>query len=228
MSIRIAILASGSGTNAQAIFDKIDEGVLDVKVCVVLCNRPGAKVIERAKRRNISTVELDHTAYPDRESFDQVLVEAIKKSDVDLIVLAGYMRVLSSVFLKEFAGKVINIHPAILPSFKGAHGARDACAFGVKVSGCTVHFVDEEVDHGAVIAQAVVPVETEDDEFSLQRKIQRLEYRVYPQVLQWFAEDRIQVNERHIKLLPAKIKQEKISDCGEDIYFAWPPLEKGF
>ncbi len=230
MPLRVAILASGSGSNAQAIFDKIAAGLLDVEVCLVLCNRPGAKVLERAKVFGVPTLELDHTSYPSREDFDAKLVEEIKASGAELIVLAGYMRVLTPVFLDAFENKVINVHPAILPSFTGAHGARDACAWGVQVSGCTVHFVDEEVDHGAVIAQAVVPVLADDDEASLQKRIQSMEYRIYPQVLQWFAENRVQVEQRRVCILPA---QKTFASTSKDMtnagaYFVWPPLEEGF
>ncbi len=230
MALRIAILASGSGSNAQAIFDKIASGHLDAKVCLVLCNRPGAKVLDRAKKLAIPTCELDHTAYPNRESFDAVLVENIQASGAELVVLAGYMRVLTTVFLDAFEGRVINVHPAILPSFTGAHGARDACEWGVQVSGCTVHFVDEEVDHGAVIAQAVIPVMPDDDAKSLQGRIQIMEHRLYPQVLQWFAENRVQIEQRRVRILPAQKKFAPVlaEMSSVEAYFIWPPLEEGF
>ncbi len=230
MSLRIAILASGSGSNAQSIFDKIASGHLDVKVELVICNRPGAKVLERAKKFNIPTLELDHTNYDSRESFDSVLLEAVKASGAELVVLAGYMRILTAQFLNALESKVINVHPAILPSFKGAHGARDACAWGVQVSGCTVHFVDEEVDNGAVIAQAIVPVMADDDETSLQSRIQVMEHRIYPQVLQWFAEGRVQVKQRRVHILqsPNNVAAPCQNMASKDAYFVWPPLEQGF
>ncbi len=224
MSLNLAILASGSGSNVQAIFDKIAEGVLDAKVCLVVSNRPHAKVLERAKNFGVPTLALDHTAYSSRESFDQALVQGMQEYSIDLVVLAGYMRILTPCFLDAFAGKVVNVHPAILPSFPGAHGAKDACKWGVKVSGCTVHFVDEKVDNGPIIAQAVVPVLEGDDESSLQQRIQSMEHRIYPQVLQWFAERRVVVAQRQVHILPAN----HTGANEHATHFIWPPLEDGF
>ncbi len=225
MPLNIAILASGSGSNAQAIFDKIQSGALDAKVSLVITNRPGAKVLERAQKLSIPTLELDHKAFADRESFDARLVEALQACGADIIVLAGYMRILTPVFLNAFKDKVINVHPAILPSFVGAHGAADACAYGVKMSGCTVHFVNEEVDGGAIIAQAAVPVLDEDQADTLQKRIQGLEHRLFPQVIQWLAQNRIAVNGRHVRLLPGTNKAAPTPDfpC-----LIWPALEEDF
>ncbi len=230
MSLNIAILASGSGTNAQAIFDKITSGQLQAKVSLVISNRPGAKVLERAQKLHIPTLELDHKAYPDRESFDRVLVKALQDCGAQLIVLAGYMRLLTPYFFTVFEGKVINMHPAILPSFKGAHGAADACAWGVKISGCTVHFVDEQMDHGAVIAQGALPVFTHEKPEDLQKRIQVLEHRLFPQVIQWIAEHRISVEGRQViwKAKPEKSNPANVDISQEGAYFIWPPLEEGF
>ncbi len=231
MPLNIAILASGSGSNAQAIFDKIHSGHLDAKVSLVISNRPGAMVLERAKKFSIPTLELDHKTFADRESFDACLVQALEQCQADLIVLAGYMRILTPVFLQAFKDKVINVHPALLPSFVGAHGAADACAYGVKMSGCTVHFVNEEVDGGAIIAQAAVPVLQEDDAASLQKRIQVLEHRLFPQVIQWFAEGRIDVQGRHVRIAPASKTAEKAcltSQQPADAFFICPPLEENF
>ncbi len=230
MSLTIAILASGSGSNAQAIFDKIDSGHLDAKVSLVISNRPGAMVLERAQKHNIPTLELDHKAYADRESFDAKLVQALQECQADLIVLAGYMRILTPIFLNAFKNKVINVHPALLPSFVGAHGAADACAYGVKMSGCTVHFVNEEVDGGAIIAQAAVPVLSTDDAASLQKRIQSMEHRIFPQVIQWFAQKRIEVDGRQVRLLPPTSQdatQSQAPTSGE-AFFIYPPLEGNF
>ncbi len=225
MPLNIAILASGSGSNAQAIFDKIQSGALDAKVSLVITNRPGAKVLERAQKLSIPTLELDHKAHADRESFDARLVEALQECGADIIVLAGYMRILTPVFLNAFKDKVINVHPAILPSFVGAHGAADACAYGVKMSGCTVHFVNEEVDGGAIIAQAAVPVLEDDQADTLQKRIQALEHRLFPQVIQWLAQNRIAVNGRHVSLAPGTSKAAPAPDfpC-----LIWPALEGDF
>ena len=154
MALKIAILASGSGTNAQSMIDKAAQGVLDIDIRLIAGNRPGAKVFERAEKAGIPHVCIDHKAFADRESFDREMVAAIKASGAEYVVLAGYMRLLTSTFLQAFPGRVINIHPAILPSFPGAHGGPDAQAYGVKITGCTVHFVEELVDSGPVIIQA--------------------------------------------------------------------------
>ncbi len=229
MPLRIAILASGSGSNAQAIFDQISAGRLDAQVCLVASNRPNAKVLERATKFGVPTLALDHTAYASRESFDTALVEAIKESGAELVVLAGYMRILTSIFIESFVDKIINVHPALLPSFIGAHGAEDACRWGVKVSGCTVHFVDEEIDHGAIIAQAVVPLMPNDDGKSLQQRIQTMEHRIYPQVIQWFAEGRVSIAQRRVNIAPSEQNLASVDNaCGIHCGFVWPPLEEGF
>ncbi len=236
MPLNIAIMASGSGSNAQAIFDKISSGHLDAKVSLVISNRPGAKVLERAQKLNISTLELDHKAYADRESFDARLVQALQECGAELIVLAGYMRILTPVFFEAFENMVINVHPALLPSFVGAHGAADACAYGVKMSGCTVHFVNEEVDGGAIIAQAAVPVLHDDDAQALQKRIQGMEHRLFPQVIQWIAEKRIILEGRQVRLLPAAqcaTTTAATGSCTQEATdtlpcFIWPPLEQNF
>lgn len=224
MALKIAILASGSGTNAQSMFDKIRAGVLDAEVVLVICNRPGAQVLERARRAGIPALELDHTACPDRESFDRIMVEALQEAGAELIVLAGYMRLLTPVFLEAFAGRVINIHPALLPSFPGVRGAADARAWGIKISGCTVHFVDEEVDHGAVIVQAAVPALPGEPPEDLQQRIHAMEHRIYPQALQWFAEGRIHVEGRDVHVLPGS--RPRLAPDRD--WLVWPPLEEGF
>lgn len=224
MPLKIAIIASGSGTNAQSMFDKIHAGLLDAEVSLVVSNRPGAQVLERARSFGAPVLELDHKAYADRESFDAAMVDALRLCGAELIVLAGYMRMLTTGFLDAFAGRVVNIHPALLPSFPGVHGARDAQAWGVKISGCTVHFVDEIMDHGAVIAQAAVPALPGEAEADLQQRIHSMEHRIYPQVLQWFAEGRVKVEDRQVHVLPGNRKQ--LLPDGQ--WLVWPPLEEGF
>ncbi len=230
MPLNIAIVASGSGSNAQAIFEKIESGLIDAKVSLVITNRPGAKVLERAQKFSIPTLELDHKAFADRESFDACLVQALQECKADLIVLAGYMRILTPVFLQAFENKVINVHPAILPSFVGAHGAADALAYGVKMSGCTVHFVNEEVDGGAIIAQAAVPVLTEDTADTLQKRIQAMEHRLFPQVIQWFAADRVRLQGRQVHICPPSAGTASMAQnmSSQEAFFIWPPLEEGF
>lgn len=224
MTLKIAIVASGSGTNAQAMFDHIAAGRLDAEVVLVASNRPGAKVLDRARAFGAPVAEMDHKAYPDRASFDTALAQRITASGAELVVLAGYMRMLTPAFLQTFAGRVINLHPAILPSFPGIHGGPDAQAWGVKITGCTVHFVDEKMDNGAVIIQAAVPAnpgETLDD---LMTRIHAFEHRIYPQAIQWFAEGRVRMDGRQVHITPSN-KRQLLPDGH---WLVWPPLEEGF
>ena len=224
MPLNIAILASGSGTNAQAMIDKAAQGTLDVSIALIVCNRPGAGVIARAEKAGIPCLVLDHTNFPDRASFDARMVKALREAGVELVVLAGYMRLLTPVFLEAFAGRVINIHPALLPSFPGVHGGADAVNYGVKVSGCTVHFVEEKVDSGPVLIQAVVPVNAGESEDDLMNRIHVMEHRIYPQAIQWLAQGRIDVQGRQVHLKPGS----SLRAPHDGDWLVWPPLEQGF
>ena len=188
MTMRLAVLVSGSGSNLQAIIDKAESGALDADIRLVLSNRADAYGLERARRHKVPCLALEHGGYASREAFDQAMVDAIRASGADTVALAGFMRLLTPVFLAAFPGRVLNIHPALLPSFKGAHGQRDAAEYGVRLSGCTVHFVDEHMDHGPIIIQAAVPALADDDGETLGSRILALEHRVYPQALQWLAQ----------------------------------------
>lgn len=222
--MKIGILASGTGTNAQAIIDKAAAGILDATVEVVFSNRPGAKVLERATAAGIPAMALDHASYGAREDFDLALTDILRQFNCDTVVLAGYMRLLSREFLDAFSGSVLNIHPALLPSFPGLHGARDALAYGVKLSGPSVHFVDEQMDSGPLIIQAAVPVKAGENVETLQQRIHALEHRIYPQALQWLAQGRLSVRGRQVFLADSDIP--KVAPEGN--WFVWPPLEKGF
>lgn len=224
MPLNIAILASGGGSNAQAIIDKAAAGVLDVNVCCIICNRPGAGVIQRAAKAGIACVVLDHKAYPDRESYDSAVVQHLQEHGAELVVLAGYMRLLSPAFLDAFSGRVINIHPALLPSFPGVHGGADALEYGVRISGCTVHFVEEKMDGGPVIIQAAVPVNPGEDLDDLMQRIHAMEHRIYPQAIQWFAQNRISVWGREVHVAPGSAAA--IAPDGQ--WLIYPPLEEGF
>lgn len=204
MSLKLAVLASGSGTNFQAMVDAVRRGALDADIRLVICNRPGAKVIERAKAAGIICAVMDHKLWPSREAYDLAVADAILKSGADTVALAGYMRMLTAGFLNAFPHRVVNVHPALLPSFPGIHGAADAQAWGVKITGCTVHLVDEIMDHGEVIIQAAVPAIAGEPLDDLQSRIHAQEHRIYPQALQWLAEDRIKMDDdgRSLHLLP--------------------------
>ena len=191
--IKLGVLISGSGTNLQAILDSIEKKTLDAEIAVVVSNKAEAAGLERAKKANVPTRFIDHKGFADRASFDAAIVDVLRDYKVDWVVLAGFMRIVTPTLLDSFPYRVINIHPSLLPSFPGAHAHRDAIAYGVKISGCTVHLVDAGTDTGPILAQAVVPVSEGDDEASLAQKILYVEHQLLPRVLQQAAEGRISV-----------------------------------
>jgi phosphoribosylglycinamide formyltransferase-1 len=238
MPLPIAVLVSGSGSNLQSIIDRIAEGTLDAEIRLVVSNSAKAFGLERARKHNIPTTVLLHTQFASREDFDRAMVEAIDRAGVGagpdargLVVMAGFMRIVTPVFLSAFPHRVINIHPALLPSFPGVHGQGDAADYGVKISGCTVHFVDEEMDHGPVIIQAAVPCQAGEDGNALGPRILKLEHRVYPQAIQWFAEDRLVICDRHVNLKVSGrpcAGQPRADIEPATFALVWPPLEEGF
>lgn len=225
MSIKIAILASGSGTNAERIISLCKSRRLDAHVALVLSNRPGAGVLARANAANTPCRVIDHKLFHEREKYDSVLVENIQEAGCELVVLAGYMRLLTGSFLRAFPGKVINIHPALLPSFPGVHGAADATRYGVKISGASVHFVEEKMDSGPLIIQGAVPVNAGETPDELQRRIHAVEYRIYPQAIQWIAQNRIHIEGRQVFLSknPQAKALPQLDSC-----FIWPPMEEEY
>lgn len=206
--IKLAILASANGTNAQAIIEAVREGRLDARIEVVLTNKEDAGVIERARRFGVPVEIIPSKGHRNRAEYDGLVVEALRKYDVDTIALAGWMRILSEVFVNAFEGRILNLHPALLPSFKGATAIADAYEHGVRVTGCSVHLVTPELDAGPVIIQAAVPVNGTVDE--LEAQIHRMEHRIFPQALQWYAEGRVSVDGHKVILAPAKGKVRKI------------------
>lgn len=223
MALKLAVLVSGSGSNLQSIIDRIEDGSLDAEIRLVLSNKPDAYGLTRAEKHGLPTVALDHTAYASREDFDAAMVQKINASGAEVVVLAGFMRLLTPVFIDAFA-TIVNIHPALLPSFAGCHGQRDAAGYGVKISGATVHFMDEIMDHGPVIIQAAVPVLSGEDGDSLGARILEFEHRIYPQALQWLAQGRISLKDRHVLLAEAGIPKAALCAHG----LVNPPLEDGF
>lgn len=189
--MKLGVLISGSGTNLQAILDAVAEGRLDAEVRLVLSNRPKAGGLERARRAGVPALCISHKRFQTREAFEEAMVSALLEHGVEWVALAGFMRVLTSTLLRAFPGRVVNIHPALLPAFPGVDAQRQALEYGVKFSGCTVHFVDEGVDTGPIIGQAVVPVLEGDDVEALRARILEQEHRLYPQVLQLLAEGRV-------------------------------------
>lgn len=197
--IRVGVLVSGGGTNLQAVLDAVAQKHLDAEVRVVLSNVAQARALERAKSAGVPTVVLDHKGFASREAFDAAVVEELRARGVELVLLAGFMRIVTPVLLDAFPQRVVNIHPALLPAFPGVHAQRQALDYGVRVAGCTVHLVDAGTDTGPILAQAAVPVLDGDDEDALARRILVEEHKLLPTVLQWFAEGRVEVEAREGK-----------------------------
>jgi phosphoribosylglycinamide formyltransferase 1 len=193
--LNIGVLVSGSGTNLQAILDEIATGGLPVRVSLVVSSRPDAYGIKRAEEAGIPTLVMNREKYADREAADQEIVDALKAAGAEYVVMAGYMRMVTPVMLNAFPDRVINLHPALLPSFKGAHAIEDAFNAGVKVTGVTVHLANEEYDKGPIIAQRVVVVREDDTVDTLEARIHEVEHILYPEVLRLFAEGRIVIGE---------------------------------
>jgi len=199
--INVGVLASGRGTDFQSLVDARDRGELDVTLAVLICNVPGAPVIERARKAGVPAVLIDHRPYgKDRGAFEKEVVKVLRDHRVELVVFAGFMRLVSEYFVNEFPNRIINIHPSLLPAFPGTHGQRDALAFGVKVSGCTIHFVDTSVDGGPIILQKAVPVRDDDTEETLAARILEQEHVFLPLAVRLFAEGRLKVEGRRVRI----------------------------
>ncbi|SMB99823.1 formyltetrahydrofolate-dependent phosphoribosylglycinamide formyltransferase [Thermanaeromonas toyohensis ToBE] len=194
----LGVLVSGRGSNLEAIIKAIEEGRLPARINLVLSNKKDARALDIAFQYSIPAEFVDPKAYPDRESYDLALATRLKEAGVELVVLAGFMRILSPAFLEQFPLKVINIHPALLPAFPGVEAQRQAIEYGVKIAGCTVHFVDAGVDTGPIIAQAAVPVEDNDTPETLAKRILEQEHRLLPEVIRWIAEGRVTVKGRRV------------------------------
>lgn len=199
--LKLGVLISGSGSNLQSIIDHIERKILPARINLVISNNPDAYGLKRAEKHGIPVAALRHTNFSDREAFDCELIRLLNAAGVDLVVLAGFMRILTPVFLRAFEKRIINIHPALLPSFPGTHVQQKAIDHGVKFSGCTVHFVDEGVDTGPIIIQAVVPVLPDDTAQTLADRILTEEHKIYPQAIRYFAEGRISVEDRRVTIL---------------------------
>jgi phosphoribosylglycinamide formyltransferase-1 len=196
--LNIGVLVSGSGTNLQSIIDACARKEMNARVACVISNKADAYALERAKKAGIPALHLDHRAYSGREAYDEALVATLREFEVDLVALAGFMRIITCVLLDGFPNAVMNIHPALLPAFPGLHAQRQALEYGVKVSGCTVHFVDCGTDTGPIIVQATVPVLEGDTEETLSARIQKDEHRIYPEAIRMFAEGRLRVTGRTV------------------------------
>ena len=189
--LSLGVLVSGAGSNLQAILDATAAGTLNARVKIAISNRAGVQALERARAAGVTALTIPHKDFPSREAFDRALVSALREAEVDWIVLAGFMRVLTPVFLDAYPGRIINIHPALLPAFPGVDAAKQALDYGVKMTGCTVHFVDQGVDSGKIIAQRAVLVETGDDLATLAARIHRAEHELFVAVLRDIADGRV-------------------------------------
>lgn len=196
--LALGVLLSGSGTNLQALIDAIAAGRLQARIAVVISNVPDAGGIDRARRAGLPTVVLAHGTAPSREAYDQALVDQLRSHGVELVVLAGFMRLVTPMLLNAFPTRVVNVHPALLPAFPGLHAERQALQHGARLTGVTVHFVDEETDHGPILAQAAVPILPDDTEATLHARVQRQEHRLYPFAIQLIATGRVRVEGRRV------------------------------
>ncbi|MFZ5799787.1 MAG: phosphoribosylglycinamide formyltransferase [Candidatus Omnitrophota bacterium] len=194
----IAVFASGFGSNLQAIIKAIKQGRLDANLALVVSDKKDAYALKRAKRAGIKTLLLEPAKFPSREAFEDEVLKALKEEKVELVVLAGFMRIIGKVLLENFPNRILNIHPALLPAFKGSWGIRDAFEYGVKITGVTVHIVDDKMDHGPIILQGVIKIATKDTLESLEKRIHRLEHKLYPAAIQVMLSGKIKVEGRKV------------------------------
>ncbi|MBP6367365.1 MAG: phosphoribosylglycinamide formyltransferase [Nitrosomonas sp.] len=199
----LVILISGRGSNMQALL----KAGFPIENITVISNNPGTIGLEIAQQHGAKTIVLDHRIYPDRQTFDKALAERIDTCQPKLIALAGFMRILSDSFVQRYQGRLMNIHPSLLPSFPGLGTHARVLQEGVKIHGCTVHFVTSQLDHGPIVIQAAIPVLPNDTESTLAARILQHEHRIYPQAVQWFMEDRIRLNNNYVEILDARIDE---------------------
>ena len=198
---RIAVLASGRGTNLEAILEAAERGEIAGEVALVISDQKEAQALQRAERRGIKNLFMDPRNYKGREQYDRAIVEQLQEDRIDLVALAGFMRLLSPLFVKAFPMQIMNIHPSLLPAFPGLDGVEQAFHYGVKVTGCTVHFVDEGLDTGPIILQEAVPVIQEDTVETLHQRIHASEYRLYPTAIDLFCQDKLKVEGRRCMII---------------------------
>ncbi len=205
--LRLGVLVSGRGSNLQAIINEIEAGTLKAEIAVVISNKHGVPALDRAERHGLNAVFLDPKAVADtpdpRQTYDQILLETLQRHQVQLVVLAGYMKMITSILIDSYESRIMNIHPSLLPSFPGLHAQRQALHHGVKVAGCTVHFVTEGMDTGPIILQQAVPVEEGDTEEDLSERILKVEHDLFPRAIRLFAEGRLRVTGRTVRLSDA-------------------------
>ncbi len=208
--LKLGVLVSGRGSNLQAVIDNIVNGSLPAEVAVVISDQEDAYALEHARKHNIPAVPVSSKGYKSkREEYDALLVKELQKRDVELVCLAGFMRIISPALIKSFPNRIMNIHPALLPAFPGLHVQKKALEHGVKFSGCTVHFVDEGMDTGPIIIQAVVPVMDNDTEDSLSERILKQEHKIYSRAIRLFAEGRLRIEGRRVFVTGLEDKKDE-------------------
>ncbi len=198
--MNIAVFASGKGTNLQAIIDAVSRGEIKAVISLVIGDRSNAKALDRAKKAGIKAVYINPRDFSSREEFDKKAISYLEKNNVGLVVLAGFMRLLSPYFVKKYRNRIMNIHPSLLPAFKGTSGIKDAWEYGMKITGVTVHFINEDLDAGPIILQKPVMIEETDTLESLEEKIHRTEHQIYPEAINLFIEGRLEVKGRRVKI----------------------------
>lgn len=196
--LTLGILASGSGSNFQSIIDNIESGYLDAKIAVLVTDKPKAFAVERAKKHKIERLVIKPKDFKDRASYNKKIADELKKRGVELVILAGFMRVVDKALIDHYPNRIMNIHPALLPAFPGLHGQKQAADYGVKISGCTVHFVDEGMDTGPIIVQAAVPAYHDDTEESLGKRILKQEHRIFPYAIKLYSEGKLKIEGRKV------------------------------
>ncbi len=214
--LKIGVLASGRGSNFQSIIDNIESGHIKALISVLVTDNPGAYVLERCRKHTIESLIMKPADYPDRNSYYAAIADELMKREVGLVVLAGFMRVVGKALIDTFPNKIMNIHPALLPSFPGLHGQKQAVDYGVKLAGCTVHFVDEGVDTGPIIIQAAVPAYHDDTEDSLSDRVLRKEHLIFPYAIRLFSENNIKVEGRKVIINSKREDQSLINPPGTD------------
>ena len=208
--LKLGVLASGRGSNFQAIIDAIEAGKIDASIKLLIVDKADAFAVERAKKHSIESLYLNPKDFPSRDDYFSKIAEELKARGVELVILAGFMRVVKKPLIVAFTNKIMNIHPALLPSFPGLHGQKQATDYGSRISGCTVHFVDEGMDTGPVIIQAAVPVSPEDTEDTLSARILKLEHKIFPEAIRLYAEGKLSVEGRIVKIKGYELKDEAI------------------
>jgi phosphoribosylglycinamide formyltransferase-1 len=204
--INIGVLASGRGTNLQIIIEAIEEGKIEGRISIVISDNQDAFALKRAEQYNIDIRYINFKEFKNREDYDKEIIKTLEEKKIDLVVLAGYMRILTPYFINIYKNKIMNIHPALLPSFPGLHAQRQAVEYGVKISGCTVHFVDEGVDSGPIILQKAVEVKDNDTEESLAERILKEEHQIYPRAIQLFSQGRLIIKGRKVFIEEVDLK----------------------